>query len=66
MRFTPDGYAAYYNLGVIAVLEEQWPEAEAQLKTALKVEPESPMAHNTLGSLYVKRKDLELARRELV
>ena len=63
LTLNPDNYAAHYNLGALATLEGQWEDGERHLRAALKSDPLSAEAHNTLGSLYLRRQDLLRARR---
>ena len=51
-------------LGALATLEGQWEDGERHLRAALESDPQSAEAHNTLGSLYLRRQDLLRARDE--
>jgi tetratricopeptide (TPR) repeat protein len=62
LKYAPEDYAAHYNLGVLATMEDKWDEAERHLGLALSADPKSSEVNNTLGSLYLKRGDLNQAR----
>lgn len=61
----PANCAAHYNLGVLSTLMQDWGEAQQQSLSALHTDPGSAEVHNTLGSIYLRRGRLELARGEL-
>jgi len=62
LKYAPDDYTAHYNLGVLETMENKWDEAERHLGLALTADPKSSEVYNTLGSLYLKRGDLDRAR----
>jgi Tfp pilus assembly protein PilF len=45
-------------------MEQKWSEAEQRMLAALRADPGSAEAHNTLGSIYLQGGDLEKARRQ--
>src|SRR5262249_54653504 len=59
LQYSSQDYAAHYNLGAISLLEEHWDEGQQHLIKATEIDPESSEAHNTLGSLYLRKTDLE-------
>jgi len=50
----PDNKIYHYNYGVLLLNSEKYPEAEAQLLEALKIDPEYENAIYNLGVTYVK------------
>jgi len=48
-------------LGVLAALHGQWGAGERHLRAPFDLDPLSPDAHNTLGSLYLRKGDLNQA-----
>jgi tetratricopeptide (TPR) repeat protein len=49
----------------MATLEGRWEDGVRHLGAALQADPKSAEAHNTLGSLFLRRGELEKARGEL-
>jgi superkiller protein 3 len=45
-------------------VEEKWDEAERHLRAAAEVDPRSAEVHNTLGSYYLRRRNLTGAKEE--
>jgi len=62
LTIAPDDFAAHYNLGALAVLDSRWEEGERHLLAARRSDPQAAEAPNTLGSLYLRRGELERAR----
>jgi tetratricopeptide (TPR) repeat protein len=52
-------YAAYYNLGNLAVMRREWSAAEDYYRKAIELDPRNPTVRHNLGSLLLSRKKIE-------
>ncbi len=57
---------AHNNLGQVLFRRGQYQEALCELKKSLELNPESPMVHLNLSSVYTALKDQEAARRHFL
>lgn len=55
---------AYYNLGLIYILRQEFDEAERANIRAVKIDPNHAWAHANLGYLYARKKDYQKATTE--
>ena len=60
----PENYAAYYNLGTLAMREGRMEEAVRELRAAARADSGSAQAHASLGSLYCSQGASNRARGE--
>jgi tetratricopeptide (TPR) repeat protein len=49
----PENWQLFYNRGIAFERTKQWPKAEADFKTALKLRPDQPLVLNYLGYSWV-------------
>ncbi|MEP6538164.1 MAG: sulfatase-like hydrolase/transferase, partial [Bryobacteraceae bacterium] len=61
LKMAPGNYEAHYNLAWLDSREGHAENALAHLQSAVQSKPDSPVAQNALGSIYLQRRDLEHA-----
>ncbi len=52
LSIDPNSYAAHYNLGIFAALQQNWAEAQHHMQLALRADPSSAEAHDALGKIF--------------
>ena len=55
LKIDKSAWRVFYDRGVALERSSQWPRAEADLKRALELDPEQPMALNYLGYSWIDR-----------
>jgi Flp pilus assembly protein TadD len=62
----PDYPEALNNLGVLLVRDKNYPEAEEQFKTCIRLAPNFDQSYLNLARLYAMQNDKEKAREALI
>jgi tetratricopeptide (TPR) repeat protein len=64
LRIAPGDYEAHYNLAWLASRDGHLDESVRHLQAAIQSDPQSAVAHNALGSIYLQQKNLDRAGAE--
>jgi choline-sulfatase len=64
LRIAPGDYEAHYNLAWLASRDGRLDESVRHLQAAIQSDPQSAVAHNALGSIYLQQKNLDRASAE--
>jgi tetratricopeptide (TPR) repeat protein len=66
LKIAPDAFAALLNRGIVLFTAKRYSDAATVLRTAVKKEPENPVAHYFLGQALANLGQFDEAEKELV